>query len=95
MQLFARFLERLRATPDGDGSLLDHSTMLYGSGMGDGNVHAPSPLPMAIVGGQRGAGRTSRRHAEKTPLPNLLLGLAHRFGVDIPSFGISTGAIEL
>ena len=65
MQLFGEFLERLRATPDGDGSLLDHSTILYGSGMGDGNVHAPSPLPIAVVGGSRGEGRTSPRHGGK------------------------------
>jgi hypothetical protein len=95
VQLFARFLERLRATPDGDGSLLDHSTIVYGSGMGDGNVHAPSPLPMAIVGGHRATGGRHIVTPEKTPLPNLLLGLAHRFDVDLPSFGISTGAISL
>ena len=71
---FARFLQRLQSTPDGDGSLLDHSTIVYGSGMGDGNIHAPSPLPMAVVGG--GRNRVTRgRHVvapDKTPLPNLL-----------------------
>jgi hypothetical protein len=95
VQLFGKFLDRLRATPDGDGSLLDHSTILYGSGMGDGNVHAPSPLPMAIVGGRPVKGGRHIVTADKTPLPNLLLGLAHRFDVDLPSFGISTGAISL
>jgi hypothetical protein len=95
VQLFSRFLDRLRATPDGDGTLLDHSTILYGSGMGDGNVHAPSPLPIAIVGGSRVAGGRHVVAPEKTPLPNVLLALAHRFGVDTPSFGVSTGAVSL
>ena len=95
VQLFTKFLDRLRATPDGDGSLLDHSMILYGSGMGDGNVHAPSPLPTAIVGGHRAPGGRHIVAADKTPLPNLLLGLAHHFDVDLPSFGISTGAISL
>ncbi len=68
--LFAKFLERLRSTPDGDGSLLDHSMILYGSGMGNGNVHAADPLPLVIVGGAAGdQGRPPRRgeaaHAER------------------------------
>jgi hypothetical protein len=97
VQLFAKFLERLKSTPDGDGSLLDHSTIFYGSGMADGNNHTPHPLPMAVVG--RGVGHPkSRGHlvvGEKTPLPNLLLGLAGKFGVEMESFGISTGRVEL
>jgi hypothetical protein len=95
MQLFARFLQRLQATPDGDGSLLDHSTIVYGSGMGDGNVHAPSPLPMAIVGGKRELGGRHIVLPEKTPLPNLLVGVAGRLGVELPRFGVSTGTVEL
>jgi Protein of unknown function (DUF1552) len=95
VQLFARFIERLQATPDGDGSLLDHSTILYGSGMGDGNNHTPSPLPIALVGGSRVPGGRHILTPDKTPLPNLLLALAHRFGVDAQSFGISSGAVSL
>ena len=95
LQLFARFLQRLQSTPDGDGSLLDHSTIVYGSGMGDGNVHAPSPLPMAVVGGRRVPGGRHIVLPEKTPLPNLLVGVAARVGVELPRFGISTGAVEL
>ncbi|HVQ13802.1 MAG TPA: DUF1552 domain-containing protein [Vicinamibacterales bacterium] len=95
VQLFARFLERLRTTPDGDGSLLDHSTILYGSGMGDGNNHTPSPLPIALVGGIRVPGGRHVMTPEKTPLPNLLLALAHRFDMEAQSFGISTGAVSL
>jgi hypothetical protein len=67
VQLFGRFLERLRATPDGDGTLLDHSTILYGSGMGDGNNHTPSPLPIVIAGGHRVPRRTSRPHTRQDP----------------------------
>ena len=52
MELFAKFLERLRQTPDGDGSLLDHSLIVYGSGMSNGNVHTPDPLPLSSVGGR-------------------------------------------
>ena len=95
LQLFARFLQRLQSTPDGDGSLLDHSTIMYGSGMGDGNVHAPSPLPMAVVGGRRTAGGRHIVLPEKTPLPNLLVGVAARVGVELSSFGVSTGNVEL
>jgi hypothetical protein len=97
VQLFAKFLDRLRSTPDGDGSLLDHATILYGGAMGDGNIHAPSPLPMAIVGGGRSRA-TRGRHIvapENTPLPNLLLGVADQFGVRMDSFGVSTGRVEL
>jgi len=97
VELFARFLARLQATPDGDGSLFDHVTLMYGAGMGDSNVHSPHPLPALITGG--GAGRTpGGRHlvaAEQTPLPNLLLSLARRTGVELESFGISTGALEI
>jgi hypothetical protein len=85
----------LCSTPDGDGTLLDHSTILYGSGMGDGNNHTPSPLPIALVGGTRVPGGRHVLTPEKTPLPNLLLALAHRFGVDSPAFGVSTGAVSL
>ena len=85
--------ERLRATPDGDGSLLDHSTILYGSGMGDGNVHAPVA---AADGGRRWhracrAGGTSSL-PEKTPLPNLLLGAGRRFGVELPASATARGS---
>jgi hypothetical protein len=95
MQLFARFLRRLQSAPDGDGSLLDHSTIVYGSGMGDGNVHAPSPLPMAVVGGARKPGGQHIALPDKTPLPNLLVGVAGRLGVELPRFGVSTGTVSL
>jgi hypothetical protein len=94
--LFARFLERLRATPDGDGSLLDHSMILYGSGMGNGNVHAADPLPLVIVGG---AGLIKGdRHVvarEHSPNANLLLSVADKFGLAMDSFGVSTARVDL
>jgi hypothetical protein len=94
--LFANFLQRLRATPDGDGSLLDHTTILYGSGMGDGNVHAPYPLPLAVIdGGRRVPGGRHVVAPERTPLPNLLLTLAGRAGVELDRFGVSTGRLEI
>jgi hypothetical protein len=97
MQLFARFLERLRSTRDGDGSLLDHSLIVYGSGMSNGNGHTPSPLPLAVLG--RGAGLVKgNRHLvakDQTPLANLLLDLGNKFGAHADSFGISSGRLEL
>ena len=97
MQLFARFLERLRSTPDGDGSLLDHSLLVYGAGMSDGNGHTGGPLPLAMVGG--GAGRVQGgRHIEtpaQTPTANLLLSLSHKFDVAHDTFGVSTGTVDL
>jgi hypothetical protein len=97
MTLFARFVERLRTTPDGDGSLLDHALIAYGSGMSDGNGHTGGPLPLLIVG--RGAGRTRGRNHIKMPqntqAANALLGLLHKFDVAQESFGVSTGAIEI
>jgi hypothetical protein len=97
MQLFARFIERLKATPDGDGSLLDHALIAYGSGMSDGNGHTGGPLPLLIVG--RGAGRTRGRNhiktPQNTPMANVLLTLGQKFDVAQNAFGVSTGTIEL
>jgi hypothetical protein len=95
--LFAKFLERLRATPDGDGSLLDHSLLVYGSGMSDGNGHTGGPLPAAVLGG--GAGQVKgNRHVSlppQTPMANLLVSVAHAFGVETEKFGVSTGTVDL
>ncbi len=78
--MYAKFLEKLRATPDGDGSLLDHSFIVYGAGMGDSNVHATDPLPVVAVGGGVGNGH---RHVElptRTPVGNFWLNVAEKFG---------------
>jgi hypothetical protein len=97
MQLFARFVERLASTPDGDGSLLDHSLIVYGAGMSDGNGHTGGPLPLAMVGGGAGRVRGNRHIAApaRTPTANLLLALSHKFDVAQETFGVSTGTIDL
>jgi hypothetical protein len=97
VQLFAQFLERLRTMPDGDGSLLDHSLLVYGSGMSDGNGHTGSPLPHVVVGGAAGRLKGNRHVAAApgTPMANLLLTVGQAFGVNETSFGISNGTIDL
>ena len=96
VQTFAYFLEKLKATPDGDGNLLDHSLILYGSGLGDANVHTHHELPTAVVGG--GAGRLKGgRHLhypKDTPLNNLLVSLLDMGGVHTENFGDATGQLE-
>ena len=95
MQLFAKFLEKLRATPDGDGSLLDHSLILYGSGMGNGNAHSAWPLPVMAAGGLMGKGHRHIQTAEKTPLGNMWVTVAEKFDIEVESFGGSNGKVEL
>jgi hypothetical protein len=97
VSLFAKFVERLRTTPDGDGSLLDHSLLLYGSGMGNGNVHSPDQLPTLLVGSAAGRVKGNRHivAAERTPNANLLVSVAEQYGVGLDSFGGSTGRIAL
>jgi hypothetical protein len=97
MTLFAHFLERLRATPDGDGSLLDHSLIMYGSGMGNGNVHAPDHCPTLLVGSAAGTVKGNRHIVapELTTNANLLLSVAQTFDVPLESFGGSTGRVAL
>jgi len=97
VSLFAEFVEKLKQTPDGDGSLLDHVAIVYGAGMSEGNGHVPENLPILVVGGAGGR-IASARHvafAKGTPLANFHLGLLDRFGVRIDQIGNSTGAISL
>jgi hypothetical protein len=95
--LFGKFLERLRSTQDGDGNLLDHSSLLWGSGMSDSNTHSPLDVPYLMVG--KGAGAfTGNRHiaaSKGTQLANVMLTIAQKYGVEIDRFGVSTGAFEL
>lgn len=95
MQQFAKFVEKLRTTPDGDGSLLDHSLIFYGSGMGDSNAHATDPLPLVAVGGLSGRGHRHMLQKPKTPVANLWLGVAEKFGVNMDRLGNSDGVISL
>lgn len=93
--MYAKFLEKLRSTPDGDGSLLDHSLIIYGAGMADSNVHATDPLPVIAVGGGVGAGH---RHVElptRTPVGNFWLNVAEKFGKSMDRFGDSTGKTDV
>lgn len=94
--VFARFLDRLAATPDGDGSILDHSIMLYGSNMSESNSHRHDRLPLAVVGG--GSGRLNGgqhvAYADGTPSANLVLSLLNRAGVELETLGDSTGEIS-
>ncbi len=96
VSLFAAFLEKLQATPDGDGSLLDHTVYLYGSGMGNPNVHDHTNLPILVAGGAAGRMRGGRhiRFAEPTPLANLHLTLLDKVGVRLDSFADSTGLVD-
>ena len=94
--LFAEFLEKLKATPDGDGSLLDNTVYLYGSGMGNSSLHDHENLPILVAGGAACGLRGGRhvRYDTGTPLANLHLTLLDRVGVRLDSFGDSTGRIE-
>jgi hypothetical protein len=90
--LFADFLQKLKATPDGDGSLLDHTAYLYGSGMSNGDKHDHTNLPVLVAGGGARGGRHIR-FAKPTPLANLHLTMLDRAGVRLDSFADSTGKI--
>jgi hypothetical protein len=97
MEQFARFIAKLRSLEDGDGKLLDHTMVLFGSGMGNANAHTNSNLPMILAGG-------GYRHGEhrvfpdkgpgRVPLSNLYLSMLRRFGLDVNRFGLSTGTLR-
>jgi hypothetical protein len=93
MKAFARFLEKLQAMPDGDGSLLDHSLILYGAGMSNSNAHNHFPLPALLVGGGSGRlkGGQHLKYPDHTPMTNLLLTMLDKAGVPMDSLGDSTG----
>ncbi len=96
VSLFAYLVEKLKATPDGDGSLLDHSMYLYGSGMGNPNAHDHTNLPIIVAGGGAGRMKGGRhvRYAESTPLANLHLTLLEKAGVRMDSFADSKGKVD-
>jgi hypothetical protein len=96
-QQMAYFLERLQATPDGDGSLLDHALVLYGGGMGDGNLHRHADLPTLMAGKLGGAFKTGRHlnYTLDTPLANLLLTMLDKVNVPLEKLGDSTGRLPL
>jgi hypothetical protein len=96
-RMFAYFLERMRSTPDGDGSLLDHSMIVYGSGLSDGNLHLHTDLPVLLAGGGAGQVQGGRhiRYPQGTPMTNLYMSILEKAGVPIQSFGDSTGKLDL
>jgi hypothetical protein len=96
VSLFAEFLEKLASTPEGSGSLLDHVLYLYGSGMGNPNVHDHVNLPIIVAGGAAGNMRGGRhiQYKEATPLANLHLTLLNKVGVRVDSFADSDGRVD-
>ena len=96
VSLFAYYLERLKATREGDGSLLDHSLVLYGSGMGNPNVHDHRNLPIIVAGGAAGKMQGGRhiKYDKPTPLANLHLTLLDKVGVRLNKFGDSNGKMD-
>jgi hypothetical protein len=96
VSLFAYFVEKLKATPEGDGTLLDHCLYLYGSGMGNADVHDHTNLPILVAGGGVRTKKGGRhiRYDKPTPLANLHLTLLDKAGVRLDSFQDSTGKIE-
>jgi hypothetical protein len=96
MEQFAKFIDRLAATPDGDGTLLDHSMIVYGSGISDGNKHLHHDLPVLAVGKGNAAWRTGRhiKYAAETPMTNFFVSMLDRVGVPAEKLGDSTGELR-
>ena len=90
-------LERLKNTPDGDGTMLDNSLVVYGSAMGNSNMHNHKRCPLFLAGhaGGRLKGNLHVKAADGTPMANAMLCVLHALGVDMPGFGDSTGALDL
>ena len=93
LKLFTDYLEKLRNTPDGDGSLLDHIIILYGAGISNSDRHTHGPLPVLVLGGGAGSIKGGRHlvYPEHTPLTNLQLTLLAKLGVAAEKLGDSTG----
>jgi hypothetical protein len=96
ISLFADFLKKMDQIPEADGTLLDHSLYMYGSGMGDPDAHDHSNLPIVVAGGAAGKMKGGRhvRFTESTPLSNLHLTLLNKIGVPLETFSDSTGTVE-
>lgn len=96
VRMFAYYLNKLKSTPDGDGSLLDHMAIVYGSGTGDGNAHTHHDLPTLIAGGAAGQIKGGRhiRYPKDTPLNNLFVNVLEKAGIPTDKFGDSTGQLK-
>ena len=95
IELFASFLKKMQSIPDGDGTLLDHSLILYGSNMSNSNAHNHFPLPNLVVGGATGrhSGGRHLKYPDHTPMTNLILSVLDKVGVPMDTLGDSTGAL--
>ena len=96
VEMLAYFLEKLRSTPDGDGNLLDHSMIVYGSSLADGNMHTHEDLPVLLLGGGAGQIQSGRhiRYPKETPMTNLYMSMLDKMGVPSEKIGDSTGKVE-
>ena len=97
VETLAYYLNKLESISDGDGTLLDNTVVLYGSGMSDGNTHNNYNVPVVVIGGREN-GLEGNRHLvypDGTPLANLSLSLMEKLGVNVESFGDSTGQLPL
>jgi hypothetical protein len=96
-ELFGWYLDKLRSTPDGDGTLLDHSMIMYGASLSNPNLHAHYDLPLLVVGGGAGQLRGGQHlvFEDETPMTNLLLSLLDKVGVDAETLGDSTGRVQI
>jgi len=97
LQMLAYYVDKLKNTPDGDGNLLDHTLVLYGSPMGDGNVHGHRRVPLVLVGHANGAvsGNLHSLQGDDTPQANALLTVMHKLGVEADKVGNSTGTVDI
>ena len=97
VQLFSKYLAKLRATPDGDGSLLDHMTILYGSGISHSTTHSGENLPLLVMGGHHGRLKGGRHlsYSDKPTMANLLVTLMDKMDVPVERIGGSTGKLPL
>jgi len=94
VELFTKFLDTLKNTPDGDGSLFDHSLIFYGGGMGNPNQHASDPLPILAVGGGVGKGHRHIQLPPRTPVGNLWMAVAEHYGSHPAAIGESNGIVD-
>jgi hypothetical protein len=97
VSLLAYFIDKLKSTPDGDGTLLDHSMILYGSTMSNPNEHNHFPLPLLLIGGASGQLKGGRhlKYPERTPMANMLLSVMEKSGIHMDKLGDSTGILEV
>jgi hypothetical protein len=97
VSLFAKFVERLKNTPDGDGSLLDHSVIFWGSGMSESDLHFRLDVPTLLVGKGNGLYKGNRHQVApaETPIGNFLVDVAQKFGAEVDRMGLSTGRLEV